>query len=313
MRSNLSTKRFLALPFTYLFGVIVVCLTGIAIGSFFDYGISVGLAHPNAMGSLFAKISPIPAYALMPTGWGFVYTGLKKKMKASGVAARIPLLLAAAFAIAISGGYYGGIVNLLLGYAISDPTIRIVASWLFWVILYTVIPLILPRFLDDSKPKKLIAVGISLWASTIASDIAAQWLKHIGSRPRYRYLLTLENPMGAYRNWWEMIPNLTVNDDNFQSWPSGHMSTIGVLIVLPLLADCLKKRSSRKNRIVFLFVCVYFVVAGYNRIQMAAHFLSDVCFGILDACLITLLICSVLLKICKAEGTDGCKNSNPDW
>ncbi len=46
--------------------------------------------------------------------------------------------------------------------------------------------------------------------------------------------------MGAYRNWWEMIPNLTVYDDNFQSWPSGHMSTIGVLIVLPLLADCLK-------------------------------------------------------------------------
>ena len=119
--------------------------------------------------------------------------------------------------------------------------------------------------------------------------------------------------MGAYRNWWEMIPNLTVNDDNFQSWPSGHMSTIGVLIVLPLLADCLKKRSSRKNRIVFLFVCVYFVVAGYNRIQMAAHFLSDVCFGTLDACLITLLICSILSKICKIEGNDGCENSNPNW
>ncbi len=298
---NVNTKNTAAMPFVYIFGVIVVCLAGIAIGSFFDYEISVALAHPDGLGDIIAKISPVPAYALMPLGWGCIYTGLKKKLNSSGKSAGIPLVFAVCIAIALSGGYYGGIVNLLLGYVISDQMIRTIASWLFWVILYALITLVMPRFLDDSKPKKLIAVGLALWASTIASDIAAQWLKHIAYRPRYRYLLTLEDPLAGYRNWWEMVPNLAGSDESFQSWPSGHMSIIGVLIALPLLAECLKKRSIRISVIVFALVCIYFIAACYNRIQMAAHFLSDVCFGTMDSCLITTGICAVLLKLFKAE------------
>ena len=38
------------------------------------------------------------------------------------------------------------------------------------------------------------------------------------------YLITLEEPMSEYRNWWQKIPNLAGSNDNFKSWPSGNMT-----------------------------------------------------------------------------------------
>lgn len=72
-------SRILALPVTYSFGVIGVCLLGIVIGSFRDYEISAALAHVTGIGDVFATVSPMAAYALLPVGWGCFYTGLKKK------------------------------------------------------------------------------------------------------------------------------------------------------------------------------------------------------------------------------------------
>ena len=67
------------MPVTYSFGVIGVCLLGIMIGSFRDYEISAALAHVTGIGDVFATVSPMAAYALLPVGWGCFYTGLKKK------------------------------------------------------------------------------------------------------------------------------------------------------------------------------------------------------------------------------------------
>ena len=97
--------------------------------------------------------------------------------------------------------------------------------------------------------------------SLMASDLVVQWLKEIGSRPRYKYLRTLEDPLSAYRNWWQMMPYTAGENGELQSWPSGHMSVIGVLFVLPLFFDCMKHRSDRRNRIVFWIVCVYICCA----------------------------------------------------
>ncbi len=191
---------------------------------------------------------------------------------------------------------------MVMGFFIKGSyTLLVVFGWIFWVLAYILIPLILIRFLDDSNPDRLIAVGIGVCGSTIFADIAVRYLKELASRPRFRYLLTLEDPFGGYRNWWEMIPNMAGEDESFQSWPSGHMAIIGVLIALPLITDCLKKRSTRKNVIAFVLVGIYFIAAGYNRIQMAAHFLSDVCFGTMNSCLITIVICTFFLKTFKTE------------
>ena len=43
-------------------------------------------------------------------------------------------------------------------------------------------------------------------------------------------------------------------------------------------------------------VCAFVVLCGYNRMHMTNHFLSDVCFGTLNTCLLTAGICTVFLK-----------------
>ena len=154
-------------------------------------------------------------------------------------------------------------------------------------------PFVIARLLDDSDPVRLILVGAALLMICFMADVAMQWLKQVGSRPRYKFLLTLEDPASEFRNWYQMIPNMAGIDDNYMSWPSGHMSIVSVLFALPVLTDCMKNRSDRKNMIAFILVCVFILLCGYNRIHMTNHFLSDVCFGVLIVILLTAGICTV--------------------
>ena len=105
-------------------------------------------------------------------------------------------------------------------------------------------------------------------------------LKIIACRPRYKYLLTIDDPASEYRNWWEMIPYLT-NESSFKSWPSGHMTKAALILNLPMLADVVKCKKAYLKNLFFVFSIVWIIVYGYNRIHMNAHFLTDVCFGVL--------------------------------
>ena len=65
---------------------------------------------------------------------------------------------------------------------------------------------------------------------------------------------------------------------------------------LPLCVDAVKNRSAKKNAAAFAIACVFVAVYGYNRIHMAKHFLTDVCFGILITYLIYAAISAVFLR-----------------
>ncbi len=300
----MSKKTITEIPRIGIVAVILACLAGIGIGSFYDYPISVALANRTTLGSIFADASPVAAYCLIPAGWVCIYTGLKKKAASFRIPVWLVLLLAGIVAVCLSDWYYGGIVHLVLGYILGQSFAYLnAAEWLFWIAAYAVFPILLSRFLDDSDPNRLIALGIALWIATVASDMAVQWLKQMASRPRYKYLLTLGDPLSEYRDWWQMIPYMAGSNENYQSWPSGHMSIVGVLFALPLLTDCMKKRSDRRNTAVFAGVCVYIVLCGYNRIHMTNHFLTDVCFGTLESFLITIVTCTIAMHIVKAKGS----------
>jgi membrane-associated phospholipid phosphatase len=106
------------------------------------------------------------------------------------------------------------------------------------------------------------------------------WLKIVGCRPRYRYLITLEDPASEYKNWWEMIPYLK-DESFFRSWPSGHMTKATIMLTLPMVADVLKCKQKYLKSMLFAFAIIWLIALGYNRIHMNYHFLSDVCFGVL--------------------------------
>lgn len=52
--------------------------------------------------------------------------------------------------------------------------------------------------------------------SGIITNSVNSWLKTFASRPRYKYLLKLDDPRSEFRQWWQMVPQLS-SSDNFKS------------------------------------------------------------------------------------------------
>ena len=287
----MNKRSIMAVPVTCFWAVAAACLLGISVGSFYDFSINEMLANKTDLGSFFATYGSYLSYCLYPAAGACLFTGLKKKGDCYRALAYTLLFLSFFMAVYYSDSYNGKSVRALFGYAAGDSSPMLAAvSWLFWVILYSWVPFVMIRLLDDSNPDRLIAVGAAILIAGITADNVNLWLKQLASRPRYKYLITLEDPKSQFRNWWQMIPNLAGSDDNFKSWPSGNMTIASMMFSLPMLADVTRKRSDRKNLFCFFAACLYVLIYGYNRIHMTNHFLSDVCFGTLITYLIFVIV-----------------------
>ena len=281
-------RTILGVPAGGFIGVVAACALGIAIGSIWDFRINEALANKTAVGAFFATYGSYFSYCLYPAAGMCLFKGLRKTNRRLGT-----LLLAVACFLAVyySNSYNGSKVREAFGYAAgSSSALLSVCSWLLWAALYAWVPVACHKVLDDRNAKKLIAVGAAILIAGVLSDNVNLWLKQVASRPRYKYLITLEEPLSEFRNWWQMVPNLAGGNDNFKSWPSGNMTIAAMMFSLPMLTDSLKNRSARKNWIAFGLACAFVALYGYNRIHMTSHFLSDVCSGTL----ITYLIFAVV-------------------
>ena len=290
-RNKMKKKSIMAVPVTCFWFVTATCLLGILVWSFYDFSINEVLANKTDLGAFFATYGSYFSYCLYPAAGACLFVGLKKKGERYRALACTLLFLSIFMAVYYSNSYNGKSVRALFGYIAgeSSPTLSVV-SWLFWVVLYSWVPFVMIRVLDDRNPDRLIAVGAAILIAGIAADNVNLWLKQLASRPRYKYLITLEDPKSQFRNWWQMIPNLAGGDDNFKSWPSGNMTIASMMFSLPMIADVTRKRSDRKNLLCFIAACFYVLIYGYNRIHMTNHFLSDVCFGTLITYLIYAIV-----------------------
>lgn len=287
-------EKILGVSKKAFYSVIIVCLIGIIIGSLYDYQINVLLENKTEIGKLFAGYGMYFSYCLYPAAGMCLYTGLKKKDRKFMPLGKVLFIVAYFMAVYYSDNYMSKNIRTSFGYVPgeSSPFLGFMAV-LIWVLAYSWIPFVMKKLLDDSDPDKLIAVGAVILIAGIVSDNVNLWLKQLSSRPRYKYLLTLDDPRSEYRDWWHFVPNLAGSDDNFKSWPSGNMTVASMMFALPMLADCFRKHSSKKNLICFAIACIYVIIFGYNRIHMTNHFLSDVCFGTLITYLIHVMIAKV--------------------
>lgn len=266
------------MPIVCFWIIIAVCLIGIAVGSFFDFEISRALADKTDLGKLFATwVLIIPNFFYAAAG-ACLFVGLKKK---GSTLAWTLLVTVVFYAVYRSESSYGSYIRSLFGYerGVSSAFLYLL-TWLFWVVLYSLVAFLMTLILDEANPEKLVAIGAVILITGIISGNVNSWLKSVGSRPRYKYLLQLDDPYSEYRQWWQMVPFLS-SGDNFKSWPSGHMTTACVVFTLPMLTDAVKNRSMGKNIAAFCLACAFMLICAYNRIHMTNHFLSDVCFGTL--------------------------------
>ncbi len=293
----MNRKTVMAVPKACFLAVVAVCVIGVVIGSFCDFGINEALANKTDIGAFFATYGSYFSYCLYPAAGACLFVGLREKGKRYHMLAWTLQIVGFYMAVYYSNSYNGKAVRALLGYKAGETSAALsVLSWLFWVVLYAWVPFVMVKLLDRADPDKLIAVGAAILVAGIVADNVNLWLKQVGSRPRYKYLITLDEPISEFRNWWQMIPNLAGSDDNFKSWPSGNMTIASMMFSLPMLTDLFRNRSEKKNLIAFGIACAFVLLYGYNRIHMTNHFLSDVCFGTLITYLIYAGISTAFLR-----------------
>lgn len=282
----------------YAYIVIGICVLGIIVGSFCDYNINVSLANKTDIGAFFATYGSYFSYCLYPAAGMCIYKGLIKKSDKYKTLAWVLLIISYFMAVYYSNNYNGSKVRELFGYVPGESSpILSVLSWMFWVVLYAWVPFVTYRIFDEENADKLIMTGCAILIAGIVADNVNLWLKQVASRPRYKYLITLDNPLSEYRNWWQMVPNLAKTNDNFKSWPSGNMTIASMMFALPMLADVTKNKSVKKNIVCFIIANIYVVIYGYNRIHMTNHFLSDVCAGTLITYLIFVIVSKAFLNV----------------
>ncbi len=85
-----------------------------------------------------------------------------------------------------------------------------------------------------------------------------------------------------------------------------------VMLTLPMLADVLKCKKAHLRYQLFAFAVIWISVLGYNRIHMNAHFLSDVCFGVLITYCLYALTYRLVFSIFRIEEQEGQKPRIPD-
>ena len=290
-------KTILAVPVGCFWGVVAVCVIGIIVGSICDFDINVALANKTAIGSFFATYGSYFSYCLYPAAGACLFVGLCSKGDRFRALATVLLLLGWFLAVYYSNSYNGKTVRALFGYTAGESSAALsVLSWLFWAVLYAWVPFVTVKLVDRRDPDKLIAVGAAILVAGIVADNVNLWLKQVGSRPRYKYLITLDDPKSEFRQWWQMVPNLAGSNDNYKSWPSGNMTIASMMFALPMLTDLGKKRSAGKNTVAFVIACVFVLLYGYNRIHMTNHFLTDVCFGTLITYLLYAGISAAFLR-----------------
>jgi membrane-associated phospholipid phosphatase len=293
-------KNVMAVPKKCFYGVVAVCLLGIIIGSFCDLKINMALENKTEIGAFFATYGSYFSYCLYPAAGMCIFKGLMKKGSRFGMLAWIIMGVSYFMAVYYSNSYNGSKVRALFDYTAgeSSPMLSIL-SWAFWVVLYAWVPIVCYRIFDDIDPDKLIMTGSAILVAGILADNVNLWLKQVASRPRYKYLITLDDPASEFRNWWQMIPNLAGSNDNFKSWPSGNMTIATMMYSLPMLSDVLKKPSGKKNIFCFIIASLFVILYGYNRIHMTNHFLSDVCFGTLITYIIYSVVSTAFLRSLK--------------
>ncbi len=264
----------------WTFGLLALCVLGIAVGSFYDYQISEALAGRTEIGSWFAWYGQTAAYMFPAIGGVCIYRGLKGDRYES--AGKAGLIFGFIQSLLYCNEQGDKEVRAAFGYVPGESSpLLSVCGLLFWAAIAAVCMFVAFKIIDDKNKKKLVMTGLMMIGATALSFWLKDWLKLVGSRPRYKYLLKLDDPHSAYRNWWEMIPYLAGKEDGLMSWPSGHLLKASLMLMLPMLSDVSGKSSRKRNLVCWLIGVAYMVLFVYNRIHMTNHFLSDVCWGAL--------------------------------
>ncbi|MCR5332785.1 MAG: phosphatase PAP2 family protein [Bacilli bacterium] len=165
----------------------------------------------------------------------------------------------------------------------------------------------LGRFKWGFDQHDMFILGIAMIIIAAASAIVSNGMKFLWSRPRPRYIFTLDDPEAAFHPLWKLDPFKSITasikdksfkSNNLKSFPSGHTVYAGTaMFVLPYIACCSPKvRDDRRIMVALFYVgMLWCILAGLSRVYAGAHFLSDTAAGFGTTLLVGSLINYLLL------------------
>ena len=302
------TKKLFGMPGVFTWLLLLLMFAGILYGSFYDLQVSEVVTNVTPAGSIlqdYASVVPVLFY--MVAG-ACIFAGLNKKGERYCKLSTCILLVTGYWTLHVLNNGFGKYLRRDLGYTFGEQSyvFILICTYLIWAALVALVAfvtlVIVNTNYDKKKVNALIAAGVVIIISGEIGEAVNDWLKVLACRPRYRYLVTLEDPASEFRNWWQWTPYLK-DESNFRSWPSGHMTkAIMPMLALPMIADAMKQRKNILKYILFFIGLIWSMLIAYNRIHMNAHFLTDVCFGVgLTLCIYIVVYKGVFSFVNKTE------------
>jgi len=280
--------------------VLGVGIIGIVLGSFFDLQISKAIANSHSgLGITLSAIGEtIGFFGVALMGGGLVAFGLKKDYH---IVLRILFFLLAAACLVVSimytkGAWFG--VNGFSWVGVKENVGFAI------VIVPEVAAMVGGYFLFRNVSNKNMWI---VWVCVIAILVIGLLgiispLKGVMRRPRFRII----NEYGiTFHNWWEPCKNYKdimkvhgiTDTDHFKSYPSGHSAEISILIVAATFYPLADKKFEKYQLPAFLIACGLAAIVMFARILAAAHFLSDVSWGMSIIILLSFILNEVLIHV----------------
>lgn len=174
---------------------------------------------------------------------------------------------------------------------------------IFFASLLALLTIYSLKFVKKENISILLKFALIIICVATVSNLITQFSKvFVFGRMRFIAMNYIED-FSYYTPWYvlngtglkESLSFLSLPDEAFKSFPSGHTTAAGItftLICLPLLFEKLKKY----KLLFWIIPFVYVLTVGLARIIAGAHFLSDVLFAILITFSATILFVYLLIQ-----------------
>ena len=273
-----------------LYGVILVTLALIAVGSFVDFPLSFALYDAsNPFATFFAAYGAIPApLGCVAAGTLFV-CGHNRDNKVLGTVQNI-----------------GGILLLFVGILLVCflPALYIPVSPLLLagvgLILSAGTILITCRLAKGADRAMIFRVALAILLAILCELLVVNFIKVCWGRPRMR--LVTSHPEAFFVPGWhsgnalqETLMAAGVAADEFKSFPSGHTANATTMLLLGLV-PYLKPQLQKYQKALVAFGFAWAAIVALSRILLGAHYLTDTTVGFLVGFLSVYLICGAVLR-----------------
>ena len=276
--------------------MLVVFAALFLVGTFYDETIAAAIYTPDNLPAIFittAGIYPFFASAVLFMGTlteRTIHSGLNKPLKVLFCCICACLALYSGFEGSrslLSVDCLGGVFPMLNHNTPIAIVVSIVAAYPLFFLGY--------RLGAKSKDKLLAKKILGLVAIMLIALLSMEVLKIIFSRPRYRIVVRGYEGIG-FVPWYEpfsgaagFIGSFGLEKTDLRSFPSGHsvlsISCVYILLSVVWLFPKLKKRVD------LLLICglTFGIIVMFTRMQLGAHYLSDVSAGALIGTALSLI------------------------